>query len=277
MIFIRKGKLHAFASTPLYALALLPYFLLDESRQDFYLSCLILLSFGLSLSFFLRYRAIADSVPLRLSSASQGYVQLIGEGYPSIENDAGPGPSTLPAGLWFNTAQREYSAPFEFKDDTGICTIDPSQAEIITARTDFYEEMWYEALYPGETLYVVGELTSLHYHDTQLTHSHAVNQILSHWKQDKAFMLRMFDKNQDGVIDMDEWEAVRNQAEHHAKQYQEDAPKQAATHSIQKPGFGYPFIISNIHPDDLVIRYQRAMWAHSMLWMTLLVSILTIA
>ena len=49
----------------------------------------------------------------------------------------------------------------------------------------------------------------------------------------------------------------------------EEVYLQPASHSIYRPDDGRPFILSSIHPDNLVVTYKKALAIHIIIWFTL--------
>jgi len=275
MLFFRKGKFLALAASPFYTVTILPYFLLKENtHQNNYLLSLCIASLILSIVFFLRYRSLADIVTTRLRAAAQGYVEITGKGKLLADDVAGPGPYNLPVGLWFDTLQRRYATPFQLEDAYGQCTINPVDAEIITRKSDTYDEIWYEALYPGEILYVIGELVTRDAQNDVMDKRVDLNDLLSDWKRDQPFLKRNFDTNKNGKIDPDEWEQARKAANRLIDEKHAAHQQKKSTHIVQKSSFGRPFIITNIAPERLEQRYYFAMNAHLILSIVLLISLL---
>ena len=85
-----------------------------------------------------------------------------------------------------------------------------------------------------------------------------VAQILREWKADKAQLLARYDRNSNGEIDMDEWEAARSDARREAAAQVETAAVAPAVDLLAKPrSGGRPFIIAATHEDDLRARHLR--------------------
>ena len=106
---------------------------------------------------------------------------------------------------------------FLLEDETGQCVIDPERAEIHSAR----ERRWaidgsrYRARYlmVGDLVHVMGELSTQRAHDGSDDRRAHVAELLRTWKRDPKAMLRRFDDNDDGEIDMDEYRRAVREAE----------------------------------------------------------------
>ena len=121
-----------------------------------WLTCLSLMA-ALSLMAWLsalkRLRAVRDTPTSKIASAAQGYVELAGQGQAFGETPLLSKLSLLPC-LWYRykIEQRtsdnkwetidsgESNDSFMLRDDTGLCIVDPEQAEIITR----HREQWHK-------------------------------------------------------------------------------------------------------------------------------------
>jgi len=225
-----------------------------------------------------RLRAISSTPTSRIGSAAQGYVELIGRGRP------GPVPlisklRVLPC-LWYrwkveernaknqwNTLDKgESSDYFMLRDDSGDCVVDPSQAEIITKHCDSWIKGDYRytewKLIQDDPLYVLGEFKTVGGSNTTLTHEELVKQVLSEWKMDNADLLKRFDLDNNGVLDMREWMLARSAAKREAEKRLNAALAEPDTNFMLKPRDGRLFLISNLDQDKLALRYKLWSWAH---------------
>ncbi|MEX2479356.1 MAG: GIDE domain-containing protein [Gammaproteobacteria bacterium] len=130
---------------------------------------------------------------------------------------------------------------FYLEDATGRCAIDPEGAAVTaTHRNIWYGSSripgryhvddgawwartlgWFGQSYryielriePGDPIYVLGNFITHCATSAPFDKDAAVGELLRDWKRDREFMLRQFDANGDGEIDMDEWAAARERAE----------------------------------------------------------------
>ena len=229
-----------------------------------YITVLAIMSLFLSILLFRRYRLIKDTSPAQLKSAAQGYVEL--EGKTSLyDNEVARGHLELPPSVWFRNFYRTSSSGFLLHDDDGRCTIDPRHAEVITPLKT-YNMQYYWAIFPGETIYVLGHLETLKQHRTEFERNNLISHKLADLKQNQTRFLDYFDKNNNGIIDPDEFQTARASAERMVDEELEMSYQAPPTHIISQADDGRPFIISSIHPDKLLKRYKIAYIGHLLVW-----------
>ncbi len=236
-----------------------------------------------------RLRAISGTPTSRIGSAAQGYVELIGRGKP------GPSPlisklRVLPC-LWYRWKVEERNAKnqwttldkgessdyFVLRDDSGDCVVDPGQAEIVTKHRDEWIDgnhrytEW--KLIQDDYIYVIGEFKTVGGSNTTLTQDDLVKQVLSEWKMDNADLLKRFDLDNNGVLDMREWALARSAAKREAEKRMNEALADPDVNFILKPRDGRLFLISNLDQDKLELRYKLWAWAHIVILFGSLISL----
>ncbi|MCU7885960.1 MAG: hypothetical protein KZQ82_17355, partial [Candidatus Thiodiazotropha sp. (ex Lucinoma annulata)] len=113
-----------------------------------------------------------------------------------------------------------------------------------------------ETIIPGDPLYAIGLFSSLGEMDHKAMRDDMIRGRLSQWKADHATLLKRFDRNQDGQIDIDEWEAVRRSAKREVtrEQMKED---QQPLHTLSSAGTARrPLLISTKEEFDMVRQYR---------------------
>ena len=142
---------------------------------------------------------------------------------------------------WRTTSQGVSDDLFYLVDDTGKCAVDPEGAVVTTS----HKRVWYgrnasapayqeqsmlarvtgfsqmgknyrfteERIMPGDPLYALGNFTTHGGAGVNFDLKEAVGERLREWKKDSESLLAKFDANQDGEIDMQEWEQARRAAE----------------------------------------------------------------
>ncbi len=275
------------------------------SPDDFWIWTVILLAVGLACGngifyFVRRARIIEDTPTSKVRSASQGYVELIGQ-VNYFANEAVSAPLTLTPCAWFSfTIERKetsYSSkgsrtywrkiktetsdrPFQCVDDTGSCMINPKGAEVHVNQKDVWygHEKWptrgptkrgsgifssgsyrytEKRLQQNEPLYAIGHFRTVDPNKAHGTVSDEMRAILSVWKKDPDNLLAQFDTNQDGEIDLQEWEQVRASAEQKAFQQRLARSDRPAVHVLSNPDdFRRPFILSVKSPNKMVSRFK---------------------
>ncbi len=159
---------------------------------------------------------------------------------------------------------------FLLEDDTGQCVIDPDYADVIATR----KKTWYARdsglefsngsgsvmryteyrIDEGDELYASG-LFETHGHITPDYEKEALTNLLRQWKQDPE-LLAKFDANNDGEIDITEWEAVRKAAMREVKRGQLQPEKQQLLNLLRSSRKkDQPFILSAKPESSLITRY----------------------
>jgi hypothetical protein len=237
-----------------------------------------------------RERLLADTAPMRIRSAAQGYVRVRGRAASAHGTPCTAPLSGRPCVWWSydiahddgeqsgrsNWRAVEQAASVELfmlvDEDEARCLIGPVRAEITpTLRSVWYGEeprplgpppaiappLRYGAfryreslLEVGAPLSVLGELRS---HSETGDLDRATLEKLRAWKQDQAALLARFDTNHDGHLDGAEWEAARASAAREARG-QLLASDIARVSVISQPSNGEPFLIAPLTPAQLVRR-----------------------
>jgi hypothetical protein len=225
-----------------------------------------------------RHRAITDIPLSRIASAAQGYVGLQGtaeahdgmlimqspQGLPCVWRKY-----TVTRGNGDNTELIDSgtsSSTFLLRDENGSCVIDPDDAEVITDhKRVFYEGDYKHTEYyllPNDLLYVLGEFITQADPSVITSMNQAVSDLLTEWKQDKPSLLRRFDKNQDGEIDLNEWELARQEAKRHIELHMSETRSNGGMNIVRRPSSRRLYLLSNIMPEQLAIRYFYWGWFH---------------
>lgn len=236
-----------------------------------------------------RLHTISGTPTSRIGSAAQGYVELIGRGRPGITPLISK-LRVLPC-LWYRWKVEERNAKnewrtldkgessdyFMLRDDTGECVVDPEQAEIITKHCDSWTVGEYRytewKLIQDDYLYVLGEFKTVGGSNTTVTHEELVKQVLTEWKMDNADLLRRFDLDNNGVLDMREWMLARSAAKREAEKRLNEVLAEPDTSFMLQPHDGRLFLISNIDQDKLALRYKLWAWAHLAIFFGVLTAI----
>jgi len=271
-----KGHLIFLVSSLFYpALFLFIFIFPDEMRFEkaVYMVLLSIVSLMSTFALYRRVRLIEDTATTALNSAAQGYMALAGKAYLyDGEVVRGPNPE-LPPMLWYKNHLFESWSGFLVSDDKGRCTLDPNGAEVITPNYS-YNDHYYRAIYPGEMIYVIGQLETLKKHRNDFERNSLVSKKLVEWKRDRLFFLDYFDKNKDGDICESEMKTAKHAATNFVDLALEEVYQKPATHIVSKPEDGRPFIVTSIHPDTLLLRYKRAAFFHLSAWITLSIYVL---
>lgn len=224
-----------------------------------------------------RQRLIHDVPTSRIASAAQGYVEL--SGYIAQGDELLLAQLSQTPCLWFRYQIEEKDADDDWRvkesgesdqsflllDASGACVIDPFGAEINTRHKNTWTE--YDRRYTeflllaDDDLYALGEFATVGPDTTPQTFKREVAQLLAEWKADRTGLLQRFDLNQDGEIDLPEWERVRAAAEAEVRAQHAALAAAPPTHRLGKPA-DRPYLLSNLGHDDLSRRYRHWAWAH---------------
>ncbi len=225
-----------------------------------------------------RQRLIAGTPTSRIGSAAQGYVELIGDGMP-LDSPILAKYSMLPC-LWYRyevakknhknewrtESTGESEAPFLMDDGSGKCVIDPHGAEIVTQHKDTWRVGDYRytewKLLERDEVYALGEFKTAGGSTTTITHSDLVKDVLIEWKSDNENLLKRFDLNNNGLLDMDEWMLARQAAKREANKRLAEARAEPDANFLLQPRDGRLFLLSNLSPDRLARRYIIWTWVH---------------
>lgn len=164
---------------------------------------------------------------------------------------------------------------FELRDDTGSCVVDPEGAHVIPNQS----LSWYghtrrpvdrpassrligigkfryreKIIKPGSALYTLGWFRT----EGGLAHNfnerEALRDLLAEWKRDEASLLRRFDQDGDGQIDLQEWEQVRAAALEKVRASHLQRAADPDIHVLCRPPRRMRYILSTLPQDKLISR-----------------------
>jgi len=245
-----------------------------------------------------RDRAVADTPLVRVRSAAQGYVKVVGRARPASGTPTAAPLSSRPCVWWDFRVDEEQSTdekgrrnwvnveratsvePFTLVDDDAECLVGPVQAEV----TPSIRNLWYgdlprptgpppsvntallrgryryqeQILAVGAQLCVVGEFRS---HSETGDLSTAIAAKLHAWKQDQKTLLTRFDADHDGMLSPAEWERARAAAAKECE-VQNLSSAIARVSVISEPTDGKPFMIAPTTPERLERRERFRAWGY---------------
>jgi hypothetical protein len=225
-----------------------------------------------------RLRAVRDTPTSKVESAAQGYVELNGRGE-SFGNTPLYSKLKLRPCLWYRykieqrDSEKDWKTEdsgesfdsFLLRDESGVCVIDPEQAEISTRHKECWtvdDHRYTEwTLDLEDRLYVIGEFRTKNCaleFDSRIE----LNELLAEWKKDMPALHRRFDLNNDGELDEQEWALARQAAKRVVAKNQREITASADMHLIGRPPDGKPYLISNLAPEKLSQRYLLWSLAH---------------
>jgi hypothetical protein len=252
-----------------------------ESRNG-WLACLSIMavvSIFAWLSALSRLRTIRDTPTSKIAYAAQGYVELMGRGCVFGDTPLLGKLSLLPC-LWYRYRiekresgnkwktmdSGESDDSFVLRDDTGECVVDPEQAEILTKHHDQWHDGDYRysewKLIEHDRLYVIGQFRTQGGGSLDFSTREELNALLAEWKKDMPTLLKRFDLDGNGMLDMQEWMLARSAARREVAKMLREEQAQPDINIISRPREGELFLISNIDQDKLSRRYLFWSWAH---------------
>ena len=252
-----------------------------ESSQawPFALAAMAVVSFFAWMANYRRYRQVHDLPTSKVASAAQGYVELFGRSA-QIQNMPVLSPLTgLPCcwyrycverktgnDKWQHEDSGESVAHFLLVDDTGECVISPDGAEVLFAR----ESTWTRGdrrytewlLLPQGILYALGEFTTSGNVTTAVDRNRQISELLGDWKKDMPELVRRFDANRDGKVDLKEWEEARLEARREVERNQAASLACEGVHLLAQPRDGRVFILAAALPEKIGSRFLMWSWLH---------------
>lgn len=251
-----------------------------------------------------RLQWVAHTPTSRIRSAAQGYLELIGTAR-KLDGEPIHAPLTLTPCTWFDykvstrssdgkgrsewrtIEQGTSDSLFVLSDDTGCCVVDPEGATVIAST----REVWYgraryggnrrarvafghsyrfeeRRIIDGDPLFALGEFQTLR--QVAADRRADIAALLRAWKVDRSELLRRFDHNGDGEIDMQEWESARDAAaaEVDARALAEGSGPDL--HCLRRGGAG-PFFLA-ARTEQQVLRHLRLSLAGALVPGTLLLA-----
>lgn len=229
---------------------------------------------------FRRYRAVGDVPTSTVASAAQGYAELIGRAYNHPDMATLARLSQKPCcwfryeveerdseGHWKTVDSGESVSSFLLRDATGGCTIDPEGAEILCA----HKESWDPAtdqrctewrIHEGDPLYALGEFRTRSLAPSEADSRVDIAQLLAEWKREPQRLLRRFDLDRNGELDMREWTLARAEARREVARNHRALRAAASFDAMQAPADGRLYLLSNYRPAALARRFALWSWAH---------------
>jgi len=226
-----------------------------------------------------RYRQVHDVPTSKIASAAQGYVELFGRAALIADSPITAPLSDVPCcwysycvevkgsdDKWNEEDSGESIAHFLLVDDTGECVVSPDGAEILfpehkswTKGSRRYTE---DLLLPQGPLYALGHFRTSTAAVLEVDENKDVSHLLADWKQDLATLLKRFDTDRSGTLDLSEWEYARLEARREIRKQHGELHTGEGVHLITKSHDGRVFILAGELPERIGRRFELWSWAH---------------
>jgi hypothetical protein len=218
-----------------------------------------------------RCRVISDTPTSRIASAAQGYVELYGHTAMAYTNLL-ISPYSHTRCIWYRyrvyekedkgwrqVSNHTSDSMIEISDGTGSCVIDPDHAEVIAPNRRVVSQgsfKYVEELLRSDAVYVLGEFATIGGANTMLDLNADVAVLLTSWKENKHSLLQRFDLNDNGEIDLQEWELARRAAMREVEKEHREIRAADGIHVMRAPKNGRLFLLSNLSPQKLRNTYR---------------------
>lgn len=239
-----------------------------------------------SFRYLVRARTLED-VPTSLArSAEQGYVELEGVAE-MLEGPRIKSPVSGRECVWWSYVLEEYDDGwkqieqesseelFAVRDETGICIVDPDGADVfpvekrtwapghravlrtlpglITSKRQRFREFY---LMEHEFITVIGFYRTHKAIDTW-DDAEELRALLAEWKRNQPELINRFDRNNDGVLDQEEWNIAREEARKQLAREKREHAVRPGVNVIGAPNDRRPFLIAPHANDDFAGKLRR--------------------
>jgi hypothetical protein len=179
---------------------------------------------------------------------------------------------------WQTVASGRSGQPFLIDDGTGECIVQPADAEVLAAEsTTWYGATPWPTSAPGkaglgtdgrdyryfeerihvhEQVYALGSFRSVSGTGNGVTED-AVRALLAQWKEDQDALGRRFDRDRDGSISLEEWEAARAEARLTVERQRAERPAADALHVLGRPDNEQLYLLASFKAAHVARRYRR--------------------
>ncbi len=253
---------------------------LEPGTFDLYhIASIVLLLGSIPFGFhFIRHGRIMQDTPTsKIRSVSQGFVELQGKAR-SIGGKPLRSPGKSQDCVWYDykVEERERSGSrdswktiiedrsdnsFYVDDGSGVCAIDPNEAKLKPKTIETWKHDRYRCtefrIDENEEIYCLGQFETEQGPSRDKVTKESTQAQLDSLKQNQQELLRQFDADGDGEIDIDEWNKAREAAKAKAQKMVGDYYEPTQHHFLLKPfNNKYPFIVSSYGQDELTSRYR---------------------
>ena len=148
--------------------------------------------------------------------------------------------------VWYGSSSHPTSGPLSSKKKSSFLS------GLIVSRNYRYTE---KLLHSGESLYAIGLYKTVGGAGASFDINEDVRELIREWKADTEALMKKFDANGDGEIDLNEWQRVRDEAYKQVIEKHGEQKLLPPVHLMHKTNDKRrPFILSAIAQDDLTRR-----------------------
>jgi E3 ubiquitin ligase/EF hand domain-containing protein len=148
--------------------------------------------------------------------------------------------------VWYGSSSNPTSAPLSSKKKSSFLS------SLIVSRKYRYTE---KLLHSGESLYAIGLYKTVGGAGASFDINEDVRELIREWKTDTEALMKKFDTNKDGEIDLNEWQKVREEAYEQIMVKHSEQKTLPPVHLMNKTNDRRrPYILSAIAQDDLTRR-----------------------
>lgn len=185
-------------------------------------------------------------------------------------------------GSWQRVEQGSSDAIFALDDATGRCVVDPDGAEIVPSTVIVWRgreprpgfspkatsrlNLWFgkgpyryteSRIHEDDSLGAVGGFRTLG-SGWVSTADEEVRQVLAGWKRDRIALLRRFDRDHDGDVNLDEWDRAQQAAEQEVARGGDEPAEGPPVNVLSKPDDGRAYCLFASEPSTMAKRHRGA-------------------
>lgn len=191
---------------------------------------------------------------------------------------------------WVTLEEKTSPHLIHFEDATGSTIVNPAGAEVVPSTEDTwygrtrkpttgpegagsrllhnYRYRYTEAIMrPGEPMYAIGHFETRTGVPDEAEQARLATELLKEWKADQEELVERFDADEDGTVDVEEWEAARAEAARVVQREVEEKRGEPTVHLMLEPDDGRPFILSSKSQEELASHFRRRTLAWLALWL----------
>jgi hypothetical protein len=144
--------------------------------------------------------------------------------------------------------------------------VDPVGAEILPVQKESWTQFDHRytewTLMREEQIYALGQFETKSGGGLDIDRDEAIKALLAEWKRNPQELLKRFDLDGNGELDLKEWELARAQARREVNRMANEAAASPGINIMHRPEDGRLFLISSLPPEKLARNYRWWSFAH---------------